>query len=156
MNFSFPGLTYGSISFNDYLGKVILVVNTASKCGFTGQYAGLEQLYRDKYHDGLVIIGVPSNDFGGQEPEDEAGIDQFCQKNFGVTFPMTAKQHVKGPGAHPFYAYAAHHCGWIGKPKWNFHKYLINRRGGLVDYFHSGTKPDSPKLLAAIEKELRR
>jgi glutathione peroxidase len=154
MNFSFPGLTYGTIAIDDYAGKVILVVNTASACGFTPQYAGLERLYRAKYDQGLVIIGVPCDDFGGQEPQDEAGIDHFCQINYGVTFPMAAKQHVKGPIAHPFYAYATHHFGWLGKPKWNFHKYLINRNGGLVDYFHSSIAPESRKLLAAIEKEL--
>ena len=154
MNYSFPGLTYGQISFKDYLGKVILVVNTASQCGFTRQYAGLETLYRENYDRGLIIIGVPSDDFGHQEPEDEAGIDRFCQLNYGVTFPMTAKLHVVGKDAHPFFAYARHHFGWVGKPKWNFHKYLINRRGGLVDYFHSHVAPENKKFLSALNDEL--
>ncbi|MEJ2687603.1 MAG: glutathione peroxidase [Gammaproteobacteria bacterium] len=137
-----------------YQGKVLLVVNTASECGFTPQYRGLEALYR-KYHDrGLVVIGVPSNDFGGQEPGSSAKIAAFCRVNYGVSFPMASKVHVKGDDAHPFYRWARQRFGIKGAPKWNFHKYLIDRDGKLVDYFHSTTEPESPRLAKAIEARL--
>ncbi|NBX03635.1 MAG: glutathione peroxidase [Alphaproteobacteria bacterium] len=137
-----------------YRGKVLLVVNTASKCGFTGQYEGLEKLYK-KYKDkGLVIIGVPSNDFGAQEPGSAEEIVQFCKLNYGVTFPMTSKQVVSGDGAHPFYAWANDVLGFGSAPKWNFHKILISRDGKAVDYFNSTTSPESESLTAAIEKLL--
>lgn len=137
-----------------YQGKVILIVNTASHCGFTPQYAGLESLYQ-KYKDrGFVIIGVPSNDFGAQEPGDNEQIEKFCKLNFGVTFPMTSKEVVSGAKAHPFYLWASQELGFGSAPKWNFHKYLIDRKGKVVDYFYSTTKPDSPKIAEAIEKLL--
>jgi len=137
-----------------YKGKVLLIVNTASQCGFTGQYDGLEKLYQTYKSRGLVIIGVPSNDFGNQEPGTNGEIAKFCRLNYGVTFPMASKEIVTGNDAHPFYKWARQQVGWLGAPKWNFHKYLINRRGQLVDYFHSNTGPDSKKLIAAIEKLL--
>lgn len=154
--FRFPALAGGEIALRDFAGRVVLVVNTASKCGFTPQYAALEQLYRDKSPAGLVILGVPCDDFGHQEPEDEAGIGAFCRRNYGVTFPMAAKQHVKGPDAHPFYRHAAERFGWLGRPKWNFHKYLIARSGKLADYFHSFVKPDGTRLRNRIDRELAR
>ncbi len=134
-----------------FRGKVLLVVNTASECGFTPQYKGLEALY-DKYRErGLVVIGVPSNDFGGQEPGNDAKIANFCEVNYGVSFPMAAKVRVKGDNAHPFYQWARERFGLAGAPKWNFHKYLVDRNGGLADYFHSTTEPESPRVLKAIE-----
>jgi len=137
-----------------FKGKVILVVNTASKCGFTPQYEGLEKLY-EKYRDhGLVIIGVPSNDFGSQEPGTNQDIATFCKLNYGVNFPMAAKEDVVGDKAHPFYQWARARLGILSIPKWNFHKYLINRRGEIVDYFHSTTHPDNKRLIDAIEKQL--
>jgi len=154
MSYSFPGLAGGTVSFEELRGQVLLVVNTASKCGFTPQYEGLEKLYQAKHGQGLVVIGVPCDDFGGQEPGDEAEIGSFCQVNYGVTFPMTAKQHVVGGGAHPFYADAARRFGWLGKPKWNFHKYLVGRDGELVEYFISTTAPDNHRLVAAVDREL--
>ena len=137
-----------------YKGKVLLVVNTASQCGFTGQYDGLEKLYETYNARGLVIVGVPSNDFGKQEPGTNEEIAGFCKLNYGVSFPMASKETVTGDAAHPFYQWARQQVGWLAAPKWNFHKYLINRHGQLVDYFHSNTEPDSPKLIAAIEKLL--
>lgn len=138
----------------DYKGKVILIVNTASRCGFTGQYDGLEKLYQTYADKGLVIVGVPSDDFGHQEPGGNDEIAHFCQLNYGVTFPMTTKERVVGEEAHPFYKWARQKLGFMAAPKWNFHKYLINRQGELVDYFMSTTKPNDLKLIAAIEKEL--
>jgi glutathione peroxidase len=142
------------LPLSQFKGKVLLVVNTASKCGFTGQYKGLQALY-DTYKDrGLVIIGVPSNDFGGQEPGKAEEIKQFCELNYGVTFPMTSKNVVSGDEAHPFYRWAYEVLGFGTGPKWNFHKYLVGSNGALVDYFGSSTSPDSEKLKEAIEKLL--
>jgi glutathione peroxidase len=136
---------------SQFKGKVLLVVNTASNCGFTTQYEGLQKLY-DAYRDrGLVIVGVPSDDFGGQEPGSAEEIATFCQLNYGVTFPMTAKTVVSGDNAHPFYQWASDGLGFGTSPKWNFHKYLVNRNGELVDYFNSTTAPDANKLIEAIE-----
>lgn len=138
----------------NYKGQVIMVVNTASHCGFTPQFAGLEALYQ-KYKDrGFVIIGVPSNDFGGQEPGSSEEIEKFCKLNFDVTFPMTAKEVVSGENAHPFFKWARQELGFGSAPKWNFHKYLIDRKGNAVDYFYSTTKPESEKITSAIEKLL--
>lgn len=153
--YNFPPLTGDKqIALADYKGSVILLVNTASKCGFTGQYEGLQKLYGDYKDQGLVIIGVPSNDFGAQEPGSEKEIAGFCQTNYGVTFPMAAKQVVTGDDAHPFYYFARETLGYLAAPKWNFHKYLISRDGKLVDYFHSTTTPDSERLVNAIKEQL--
>lgn len=152
--YNFQFTTLGSeqpMPLSAYQGKVILIVNTASHCGFTKQYEGLETIYQ-KYKDaGLVVIGVPSNDFGAQEPGSSEEIAQFCKLNYGVSFPMAAKEKVSGEGAHPFYLWAKEELGFGTAPKWNFHKYLINRQGKLVDYFHSTTAPDSDRIIKAIE-----
>lgn len=137
-----------------YKGKVILIVNTASKCGFTPQYAGLEKVYQQYKDRGLVIIGVPSNDFGKQEPGKSDEIADFCQLNYGVSFLMGAKESVSGKGAHPFYLWARQKLGFGTAPKWNFHKYLINRQGELINYFYSTTKPEAKRFINAIEKAL--
>jgi len=135
-----------------YQGKVVLMVNTASKCGFTGQYEGLEALY-DKYRDrGLVVLGFPSNDFGNQEPGTEAQIQEFCRLTYSVQFPMFEKIHVKKGKADPLYQYLAQQTGVY--PKWNFYKYLIDRDGKVVDYFSSITSPESKKMVQAIERLL--
>jgi glutathione peroxidase len=135
-----------------YQGKVVLMVNTASKCGFTGQYEGLEALY-DKYRDrGLVVLGFPSNDFGNQEPGTEAQIQEFCRLTYSVQFPMFEKVHVKKGNADPLYQYLAQQTGVY--PKWNFYKYLIDREGKVVDYFSSITSPESKKMVQAIERLL--
>ncbi|MDP3559889.1 MAG: glutathione peroxidase [Legionellaceae bacterium] len=137
-----------------FKGKVLLVVNTASKCGFTPQYASLEKLYQQNKDRGLVILGVPSNDFGGQEPGTEKEIAHFCQIHYGVSFPMTSKEIVSGKNAHPFFLWARKKLGFGSAPKWNFHKYLINCRGELITYFYSTTSPDSPRFLKAITRAL--
>lgn len=142
------------LPLSSFKGKVILIVNTASKCGFTPQYASLEALYKKYEAKGLVILGVPSNDFGGQEPGVEKEIAQFCQLNFGVSFPMTKKEIVSGKNAHPFYLWARKTLGFGTAPKWNFHKYLINREGKLIDYFYTTTSPDSKRFIKALEKAL--
>ena len=154
-DFTFDSLTGDEpLPLAHYRGKVILVVNTASKCGFTPQYEGLQKLY-DTYKDrGFIIVGVPSNDFGQQEPGTGEEIAHFCKLNYGVTFPMASKEDVVGDNAHPFYKWAYDKFGFVGKPKWNFHKYLIDRSGHLVDYFHSTTKPDDSALTAKIEELL--
>jgi glutathione peroxidase len=142
------------LPLSQFKGKVVLVVNTASQCGFTKQYDGLQKLY-DTYKDqGFVILGVPSNDFGAQEPGSSEEIATFCKKNFGVTFPMASKQVVSGDEAHPFYLWARKTLGFGTAPKWNFHKYLIGRDGALLDYFNSTTSPEADSLKTAIEKAL--
>ncbi|PLY16038.1 MAG: glutathione peroxidase [Sedimenticola sp.] len=135
-----------------YKGKVVLVVNTASKCAFTPQYDGLEKLYRDYSEKGLVVIGFPSNDFGNQEPGTEKTIQDFCRLTYGVEFPMYTKTVVKGEQADPFYKALAAASGQA--PKWNFHKYLLSRDGRLVGSFSSFVKPQSDELVRAIEAAL--
>ena len=137
-----------------FQGKVLLIVNTASKCGFTRQYQSLETLYKTYQDQGLVVIGVPCDDFGHQEPGNAQEIIAFCQKHYGVTFPMTQKVHVKGPNAHPFYVWAKKTLGFGSGPKWNFHKYIVNRHGQLTDYFNTLTKPSSKRLIRVLEKAL--
>ncbi len=154
-DFSFISLdTRQQMSLENFKGQVILVVNTASKCGFTSQYADLEKLYQEYKDRGLVIIGVPSNDFGKQEPGSNDEIANFCQINYGVTFPMTQKEKVSGKEAHPFYNWTKEILGFGTGPKWNFHKYLVNREGDIIDYFHSTTSPQSDFLKKAIERAL--
>lgn len=135
-----------------YLGQVILIVNTASKCGFTPQYAGLEKLYTDYQARGLVVLGFPSNDFANQEPGAEAEIQEFCWLNYGVRFPMFAKTQVRKQSADPLYRRLGEAAGEY--PAWNFHKYLIDREGRLVGSYSSFTKPESRKLTARIESLL--
>jgi len=134
-----------------YAGKVLLVVNTASKCGFTPQYDGLEALYHRYRERGLVVLGFPSNDFA-QEPGTEQDIQNFCRLNYGVQFPMYEKITVSSPEAHPFYRRLA--AENVGYPEWNFNKYLLDRQGKVVARFPSKVGPDDPKLIAAIEKLL--
>jgi glutathione peroxidase len=155
-DFSFqPLMGETPIPLLQWKGKVILVVNTASKCGFTPQYEGLEALYLKYKDQGLVIIGVPSNDFGGQEPGTNGQIAEFCKLNYGVTFPMASKQVVVGSKAHPFYLWAKATLGANTVPGWNFHKYLVDRQGKLVKAFDSGTAPNSSKLTQALEAALK-
>lgn len=149
-----PAIEGGALPADALRGKVVLVVNTASFCGFTPQYEGLQALWERYRGRGLVVLGVPSNDFGGQEPEGETKIKQFCEVNFGVDFPMLAKQAVTGEAAHPFYRWAAEATGPAGLPRWNFYKYLVGRDGRLVDWFASTTRPDAQKLTRAVEAAL--
>ena len=138
----------------DWQGKVLLVVNTASFCGYTPQYEGLQKLFETYEGKGLVVIGVPSNDFGGQEPEAESKIKEFCTGAFGVTFPLTAKYEVKGASAHAFYKWATTALGPQATPRWNFHKLLIARDGKPVGAYESAVAPMSSRLVSAIEREL--
>jgi glutathione peroxidase len=142
-------------SLKAYAGKVVLLVNVASKCGFTRQYSGLEAIYK-KYKDkGLVVIGVPSNDFGGQEPGSAAEIKAFCTAKFDVTFPLMAKIHVKGAEKHPLYAaLTGPDSAFPGEVKWNFQKFLIGRDGRLLGRFESQVTPESPRLIQAVEAAL--
>ena len=137
-----------------FAGKVLLVVNTASQCGYTGQYAGLEKLHERYAARGLVVMGFPSNDFGGQEPGGNREIASFCFDTFGVKFPMFARSPVKGAGANPFFAALARESG--SPPQWNFHKYLVSREGRVVAAFPSAVEPLDRRLLAGIERELGR
>jgi glutathione peroxidase len=143
------------VSLTEYAGKPLLIVNTASKCGFTPQYAGLEELY-EKYRDrGLVILGFPCNQFGAQEPGSHDEIGAFCQKNYGVSFPMFEKIDVNGPGTHPLYQWLKKSKpGFLGseKIKWNFTKFLIDKQGQVVDRFGSVTKPQA--IAASVERIL--
>jgi glutathione peroxidase len=139
-------------SLCEYAGKVLLVVNTASQCGYTPQYEGLEALYRKYNARGLVVLGFPSNDFGGQEPGSNREIAAFCMNQYAVDFPMFAKITVAGKAAHPFYAELARTAGTA--PRWNFHKYLVDHTGTKVQSFETRTTPDDPKLVAAIERLL--
>jgi len=156
--YDFSFLTLNSkkpLPITQFKGKVILVVNTASKCGFTSQYRGLETLYQTYKDKGLVVIGVPSNDFGSQEPGTSEDIGTFCEINYGVTFPLTEKEKVVGKEAHPFYKWTKEKLGMTSVPRWNFHKILINKNGEAVDSFFSTTGPESTALIKAIEKELQ-
>lgn len=145
-------LMQGEASLCQYSGKVLLVVNTASRCGFTPQYEGLEKIYRRYKDRGLVVLGFPSNDFGGQEPGSAKDIAKFCEANYGVSFPMFAKTRVAAGGANPFYEKLAAASG--SRPQWNFHKYLISRRGETVLAFETRVAPEDRKLVAEIERLL--
>ena len=135
-----------------YKGKVVLAVNVASECGFTPQYAGLQKLYAEQKDRGLVVLGFPCNQFGGQEPGSAAQIAAFCQKNYSVTFPLFEKLEVKGVGQAPLYQFlTAKH----GEPAWNFHKYLVGKDGQVIQAFSSKVPPDSPELKTAIEAALK-
>lgn len=137
---------------DEYLGKVLLVVNTASKCGYTGQYAELEKIYAKLKDEGLVVLGFPSNDFGGQEPGNEKQIQEFCINTYAVKFPMFQKTRVKRHHADPLYQRLGAQAGF---PGWNFHKYLIDRNGNLVDSFPSPVSPVSDQILTSIQRLLR-
>ena len=154
LNHTFPALQDGqAMPLCQYAGKVILVVNTASLCGFTSQYEGLEKLYARLKDKGLVVVGFPSNDFGEQEPGSDKEIADFCRLTYGVEFPMVAKTTVKGRDANPFYLKLAEITG--SRPNWNFHKYLINRDATQVVAYSSFTKPDDGNLLKKIDEFLK-
>jgi len=152
--FEFISIEGTPLPMETFKGKAVLLVNTASRCGFTHQYGDLQAVW-ERYRDrGLVVLGVPSNDFGSQEPGTETEIKQFCEVNFDVDFPMTSKVHVAGDDAHPFYRWAAKKLGAAAKPRWNFHKYLIAPDGRLVDWFATPISPTSERVMRAIEAHL--
>lgn len=150
-DFSFESIDGGALPLEQYRGRPVLVVNTASQCGFTPQYEGLQALW-EKYRDrGLVVLGVPSNDFGGQEPGSIEEIKQFCEVSFGIDFPMTAKYPVTGADAHPFYRWIADTLGESKAPRWNFYKYLLAPDGTIAAAWPSTVKPDSRTVTDTVE-----
>lgn len=157
LSFTMPSLGGRKVHLSQYQGKVILMVNTASKCGFTPQYAGLEALYKRFKSKGFVILGFPSNDFGHQEPGTDKQISTFCTSHYGVTFPMFSKIDVKGPHQCPLYHYLTGHKTdprFAGVVKWNFEKFLISRSGKIMARFRSPITPESPILVNAVKTQL--
>ncbi|WP_417668026.1 glutathione peroxidase [Roseibium sp.] len=140
----------------EFKGRPILIVNTATECGFKNQLADLQKLHEQFEALGLVILGVPSNDFGGQEPVSNKDMQGFCEARFGTQFPLTAKTSVKGANAHPFYAWATETLGPAARPYWNFHKYLVGPDGNIADWFSTPTRPTAPKVINAVERQLAR
>ena len=153
-DFKINSINGDSINLSKYTGKTILLVNVASNCGFTKQYNDLQKLY-DVFKDkGLIVVGVPTNQFGGQEPGTDEEIKKFCETNFNITFPMTSKYDVKGNNAHPIYVWAKDTFGKSTVPKWNFHKILINKDGKIEDTFASFTGPMSNKIINKLDQIL--
>lgn len=152
--FLFSGIDGQPLPLSSFAGRLILVANTASECAYTGQYRDLQALYETYAARGLVVIGTPSNDFGGQEPGSEQEIAGFCTAEYGVTFPLTTKVRVRGGEAHPFYRWAAETLGTLNAPRWNFHKYLVGPDGRLLKAFPSAVSPRDPRVVAAIEANL--
>ena len=150
-DFSINSINGDQINLSTYKGKAVLIVNVASNCGFTKQYDDLQNLYDLYNKKGLIVLGIPSNQFGGQEPGSNDEIKDFCETNFNITFPMTSKYNVKGENAHPIYLWAKKNFGNSTIPKWNFHKILVNKKGKIVDTFASFTSPSSKKIKKKIE-----
>jgi glutathione peroxidase len=153
-DFSFRSIDGGELPLSEFRGKPVLVVNTASKCGLTPQYEGLEALYREYRDRGLVVLGVPCNQFAGQEPGTDAEIKAFCEVKFDVDFPLTSKVDVKGDSRHPFYAWAEQELGEGAVPVWNFHKILIGPNGEAVRAFGPRTEPQDESITSAVEAAL--
>jgi glutathione peroxidase len=151
---AFTAIDGAPLPMTTFKDKVVLVVNVASKCGLTPQYDGLEKLYSDYRDQGLVVLGVPCNQFMGQEPGTESQIAEFCRTTFGVDFPMTSKVDVKGDEAHPLYKWAVAEVGEPAEPVWNFHKLLVGKDGSLINVFGPRTDPQDPEIKAAIEAAL--
>ena len=153
-DFSFRDVDGKTINLSEFKEKVILVVNVASRCGFTNQYKDLQDLWNNYKSKGLLIVGVPSNNFR-QEPGSNKEIKEFCETTFGIDFPITEKTNVIGKNTHPFFLWAKENYGSSAVPKWNFHKIIINKKGKVANTFTSITNPSSNKFIAAIEKELK-
>jgi glutathione peroxidase len=149
--FRFDGIDGGTIDLRTFAGRPVLIVNTASRCGFTKQYTGLQDLWSRYRQRGLVVLGVPANDFAGQEPGSNEEIMGFCSGTFGVTFPLAAKTTVVGASAHPFYRWAAAQRPG-DQPRWNFHKYLIGRDGRIAAVFPTSVEPTDPRVIRAVEQ----
>ena len=152
-DFSIESISGEDIVLADYKDKVVLLVNTASQCGFTPQYAGLQKIYDRYKDDGFVVLGVPSDDFN-QELSNDDDVKKFCEIRYGVNFPLTSIQKIKGESAHPLYKWISGNTSVIGQPRWNFHKYLISKEGQIVNWFSSMTSPTSDGLLKQIEQAL--
>ncbi len=149
--FEFKSIDGEPLPLKRFAGQPVLVVNTASECGYTPQYAGLQSLWRDYQGKGLVVLGVPSNDFGGQEPGDESHIKTFCELHYSVDFPMTSKVSVLGGGAHPFYRWIESEFGEAAAPRWNFHKYLLDADGALIAMWPPEVDPRSEEIENAVK-----
>ncbi|PDH19549.1 MAG: glutathione peroxidase [Pelagibacterales bacterium MED-G40] len=153
-DFSFRGIDGNVINLENYKSKVIVVVNVASRCGYTPQYKDLQELWSKYKERNLVVIGIPTNNFK-QEPGTNKDIKKFCESNFGISFPLTEKTNVIGADAHPFYKWAKKNYGIGAIPKWNFHKIVVDKNGKITDTFASFTKPSSKKFINSIEKEIK-
>ena len=150
-DFKFNELDGSALNLSEYKDKVIVVVNVASQCGFTNQYEYMQKIWEKYQARGIVMLGVPSNDFGKQEPGSNEDIKNFCEAKFGISFPMTEKVSVKGTDAHPFYIWARKNHGNSAIPKWNFHKIIIDKKGKVAETFSSITNPSSKKFIKALE-----
>ena len=153
-DFEFSAIDGGHLPLDQYRGQAVLLVNTASFCGFTKQYADLQEIWQAYRDEGLVVLGVPSNDFGGQEPGSAEEIKDFCETNFDIGFPLTAKAKVIGPDAHPLYRWIAGELGEGGQPRWNFHKYLFDKTGALAGAWPSRVRPVDAEIRQAVDKAL--
>ena len=151
-DFSFKDLDGSSLNLSEYKGKVIVAINVASQCGFTSQYTDMQQVWKKYQSKGIIMLGIPSNDFGKQEPGSNEDIKNFCEAKFGISFPMTEKVSVKGSDAHPFYIWARENHGKSAIPKWNFHKIIIDKNGKIAETFSSITNPSSKKFIKILEK----
>ena len=154
-DFTFNDLDGSDLNLNEYKGKIIVIVNVASQCGFTNQYEDMQNIWEKYQEKNIVMIGVPSNDFGSQEPGNNTEIKNFCEAKFGITFPMTEKVIVKGENAHPFFLWAKKNFGKKAVPKWNFHKIIINKEGKIAETFSSITKPTSKKFIKTLENLIK-
>ena len=152
--FNFTSIEGNIINLNSLAGKPILLINTASLCGFTNQYNDIENLYKTYKEKGLSIIAIPSNDFGNQELSSNKEVKEFCKINFNISFIQTKITHIKSKNGHPFFKWIKEDAGFLAFPKWNFYKYLINKKGELDSWYASTTKPNSEKLIKAIDKVL--
>ena len=150
-DFQFKDLDGSALNLSEYKGKVIIIVNVASQCGFTKQYEDMQNIWNEYQEKDVVMLGIPSNDFGQQEPGSSEDIKNFCEAKFGITFPMTEKVSVKGNHAHPFYLWAKNNHGSSAVPKWNFHKIIIDKTGKVAETFSSMTNPSSKKFIKVIE-----
>ena len=154
-DFEFKDLDGSALNLSNYKGKVLVVVNVASQCGFTKQYEDMQKIWEKYQSKGIIILGVPSNDFGNQEPGTSEDIKNFCEAKFGITFPMTEKVSVKGTNAHPFYIWAEKNHGNSAIPKWNFHKIIVDKSGKIADTFTSITNPSSKKFTNRLDKLIK-
>ena len=151
-DFKFKDLDGSPLSLSEYKGKIIIAINVASQCGFTKQYEDMQNIWEKYQSKGIIMLGIPSNDFGKQEPGSNDEIKNFCESKFGISFPMTEKVVVKGSDAHPFYLWAKKNYGNAAVPKWNFHKIIIDRNGKVAETFTSITNPSSKKFIKVLEK----
>ena len=154
-DFNFKDLDGSPLNLSEYKGKVIVAINVASQCGFTGQYEDMQKVWEKYQSKGIIMLGIPSNDFGKQEPGSNEDIKNFCEAKFGISFPMTEKVSVKGSDAHPFYIWARENHGKSAIPKWNFHKIIIDKNGKVAETFSSITNPSSNKFIKTLEKLIK-